>query len=164
MRNEKFTGRVMSLNQLISRQTVNGHLNAQSKRQVLQILAEMAERQLGLEATEVLSRLTEREDQGSTGVGHGVAVPHAALKGLDHMVGLFIRLETPVEFGAIDGLPVDLVFALLAPENSGTEHLRALAKVSRLLRQADLRNQLRALESNDALFALLTHSADSNAA
>jgi nitrogen PTS system EIIA component len=154
----------MSLNQLIRSHGVNGHVNVQSKRQALQVLSEMAERQFGLDAAMVLSRLLEREDQGSTGVGHGVAVPHAALKGLDHMVGLFIRLETPVAFDAIDGVPVDLVFALLAPENSGTEHLRALAKVSRLLRRADLRNQLRALENNDALFALLTHSADSDAA
>ncbi|MGZ3299163.1 MAG: PTS sugar transporter subunit IIA, partial [Asticcacaulis sp.] len=94
----------------------------------------------------------------------GVAVPHAALKGLDRMHGIFIHLETPVEYDSIDNMPVDLIFALFAPEDAGTEHLRALAKVSRLLRQRELREQLRAIDNNDAIYALLTGVADSNAA
>jgi PTS system nitrogen regulatory IIA component len=93
-----------------------------------------------------------------------VAVPHAALPGLDRMHGIFIRLENPVDYESIDDMPVDLIFALLAPEDAGTEHLRALAKVSRVLRQKDLREQLRMIENNDAVYSLLTRSADSNAA
>jgi nitrogen PTS system EIIA component len=154
----------MYLNQLIVRSTVNGHVNAQTKRQAIHVLAEMASRQFGLEVEDVYERLMEREEHGSTGVGHGVAVPHAAFTGLDGMKGLFIRLESPVDYNAIDGVPVDLMFALLAPENSGTEHLRALAKVSRLLRRKEFRDQLRAIGSNDALFALLTHTDESDAA
>ena len=154
----------MYLNQLIHRQAINGHVNAQSKRQALHVLADLAGRTLGLDAEDVFGKLMEREEHGSTGVGHGVAVPHATLKGLDRMTGLFIRLDTPVDYDAIDGVPVDLMFALLAPENSGTEHLRALAKVSRMLRRKEFRDQLRAIGNNDALFALLTHSDESDAA
>jgi nitrogen PTS system EIIA component len=154
----------MYLNQLIVRHTVNGHVNAQTKRQAIHTLAEMASRQFGLDVEGVYERLMEREEHGSTGVGYGVAVPHASFAGLDRMAGLFIRLETPVDYDAIDGVPVDLIFALLAPENSGTEHLRALAKVSRLLRRKEFRDQLRAIGNNDALFALLTHTDESDAA
>ena len=94
----------------------------------------------------------------------GVAVPHARLRDLDRMRGVFIRLETPVEFGAVDDQPVDLVFALLAPAHSRSEHLRALARVSRVLRQADLREQLRQARSTDAVYALLAREARPSAA
>ena len=154
----------MFLDSLLDRRAINAHVSVNTKRQALQMIADMAARQLGLDAGDIHQALLEREKLGSTGVGLGVAVPHAALKGLNRMYGIFIHLETPVEYDAIDDMPVDLVFALLAPENAGTEHLRALAKVSRLLRQKELREQLRAIDNNDAIYALLTRSADSNAA
>lgn len=154
----------MFLTSLLDRRAINGNVSVNSKRQALQVVADIAARQLGLEDDEILQALLEREKLGSTGVGMGVAVPHAALAGLDRMYGVFIRLEEPVAYDAIDDTPVDLIFALLAPENAGTEHLRALAKVSRVLRQRDLREQLRTIENNDAIYALLTESADSNAA
>jgi PTS system nitrogen regulatory IIA component len=154
----------MSLATLLERNAILGHVSVNSKRQALQVIADAVARNLKLDAGDVLQALLEREKLGSTGVGLGVAVPHAALKGLDRMYGVFMRLETPVDYEAIDDMPVDLVFALLAPEDAGTEHLRALAKVSRLLRQKDLREQLRAIDNPDAIYALLTGMADSNAA
>jgi nitrogen PTS system EIIA component len=154
----------MYLNTLLDRRAILGTVSVNSKRQALQLVADMASRLLEQDASAVQHALLEREKQGSTGVGLGVAVPHAALPGLDRMHGFFVRLETPVAYEAIDDMPVDLIFALLAPEDAGTEHLRALAKVSRLLRQKELREQLRRVESADAIYALLTGYADSNAA
>lgn len=154
----------MYLNSLLDRRAILGTVSVNSKRQALQLVADMASRLWEQDASVVQHALLEREKQGSTGVGLGVAVPHAALPGLDRMHGVFVRLETPVAYDAIDDMPVDLIFALLAPEDAGTEHLRALAKVSRLLRQKELREQLRRVESADAIYALLTGYADSNAA
>ena len=154
----------MFLNRLLDRRAINGQVSVNSKRQALQTVADMAARQLNLDAGEILQALLERERTSSTGVGHGVAVPHAALKGLDRMYGIFIHLDTPVDYDSIDDMPVDLIFALLAPEGAGSEHLRALAKVSRVLRQKELREQLRRIDNTDAIYALLTGDADSNAA
>lgn len=154
----------MFLTSLLDRRAINASVSVNSKRQALQVVADIAARQLGLDAGDIHQALIERERLGSTGVGMGVAVPHAALNGLDRMYGVFIRLEEPIDYEAIDDMPVDLIFALLAPENAGTEHLRALAKVSRVLRQKDLREQLRAIENSEAIYALLTGIADSNAA
>lgn len=154
----------MFLTSLLDRRAINASVSVNSKRQALQVVADIAARQLGLDAGDIHQALTDREKLSSTGVGMGVAVPHAALNGLDRMYGVFIRLEDPIDYEAIDDMPVDLIFALLAPENAGTEHLRALAKVSRVLRQKDLREQLRAIENSDAIYALLTGIADSNAA
>lgn len=154
----------MYLNSLLDRRAILGDVSVNSKRQALQAIADMAARQLKLDADDVLQALLEREKLGSTGVGLGVGVPHAALAGLDRMYGIFIRLETPVAYDSIDDMPVDLIFALLAPENAGTEHLRALAKVSRVLRQKDVREQLRRIDNPDAIYAVLTSVASSNAA
>jgi len=154
----------MFLNRLLDRRAINGQVSVNSKRQALQTVADMAARQLNLDAGEILQALLERERTSSTGVGHGVAVPHAALKGLDRMYGIFIHLDTPVDYDSIDDMPVDLIFALFAPAGAGSEHLRALAKVSRLLRQKELREQLRRIDNSDAIYALLTGDADSDAA
>ncbi len=154
----------MYLNSLLDRHAILGNVSVNSKRQALQTIADIAARQLQLEADDVLQALLEREKLGSTGVGLGVAVPHAALAGLDRMYGIFVRLENPVGYDSIDDMPVDLIFALLAPENAGTEHLRALAKVSRVLRQKDVREQLRRIDNPDAIYAVLTGVANSNAA
>lgn len=115
----------------------------------------MAHAEYGLNSAEVLDALQERESLGPTGVGHGVALPHARLHGLDKVAGLFIRLEKPLDFDAVDRQPVDLIFALLAPKSSGVDHLKALALVSRTLRDNDLRNKLRANDNPTALHAVL---------
>jgi len=152
----------MNIGDLLDRTAISVRVNAASKRQVLAVVAEIAARKLGLEAGDILDALMEREQAGSTGVGHGVAAPHARLAGLTRMRGVFVRLEQPVEFDAVDDQPVDLIFALFAPKDAGAEHLRALARVSRLLRQAELREQLRQARSADAIHALLVQ--DSHAA
>lgn len=154
----------MQIGELLDRNAIALRVSAANKRQALALVAEIAARNLGLEAADVLDALAEREQAGSTGVGHGVAVPHARLKGLERMHGVFVRLETPVDFGAVDEQPVDLIFALLAPADHPAEHLRALAKVSRALRQADLREQLRQARSADAVRALLVRDARPTAA
>lgn len=154
----------MDIGDLLDQGAVSARVGATSKRQVLSVIAEVAARNFGVEASDVLAKLLAREQIGSTGVGYGVAVPHARLRGLDRMRGVFLRLETPVEFGAVDDQPVDLVFALLAPSHSRSEHLRALARVSRVLRQSDLREKLRQSKSADAVYALLARDAQPSAA
>ncbi len=126
-----------------------------SKKRLLNELAEMAHAVLGFDAAETLDALQERESLGPTGVGQGVALPHARLRGLDRVRGLFVRLDKPLDYDAVDRQPVDLVFALLAPNSSGVDHLKALALVSRTLRDADLRAKLRANDDPVALHAML---------
>ncbi|MEM6488907.1 MAG: PTS sugar transporter subunit IIA [Pseudomonadota bacterium] len=118
----------------------------------------------GLPARRICEALTAREHLGSTGVGHGVAIPHARIAGLHQIGGLFARLETPIPFEAADGKNVDLMFVLLAPEDAGADHLRALAKVSRLMRDGDLRAKLRQTITANALHALLTEPSNARAA
>ncbi len=154
----------MDLAELLDQGAISARVNASTKRQALSIVAEIAGRALGVKPGDVLAQLMQRERLGSTGVGHGVAVPHARLKGLDRMHGVFVRLETPVDFGAVDEQPVDLIFVLLAPEDHPAEHLRALARVSRALRQADLREQLRQAQGPDAIRALMVREARPTAA
>ena len=145
----------MNIGDLLDRTAISVRVSASSKRQVLAVVAEIAARKLRLDAGDILDALLEREAAGSTGVGHGVAAPHARLAGLERMRGVFIRLEQPVDFDAVDDQPVDLVFALFAPKDAGAEHLRALARVSRMLRQSDLREQLRQARTADAIHTLL---------
>ena len=154
----------MVIGELLNRGAISLRVTASSKRQVLGVIAEIAARSFGLKVSDVLDALVEREAAGSTGVGHGVAVPHARVAGLDQVRGVFVRLETPVAFDAVDDQPADLFFALLAPPEASTEHLRALARVSRLLRQSELRNQLRQALTADAIYALLVREAKPSAA
>lgn len=154
----------MDLGGLLDRGAISPRANATSKRQALSIVAEIAARTLDMKPAEILNRLMERERIGSTGVGHGVAVPHATLPGLDRMHGVFVRLESPIDFAALDEQPVDLIFTLLAPTDHPAEHLRALAKVSRALRQADMRQQLRQAHGVDAIQALMARDAQPTAA
>lgn len=154
----------VDLGELLDAGAISARVNASSKRQALAIVADIAARSIDATAAEIVSKLMAREKLSSTGVGHGVAVPHARLKGLDRMHGVFVRLETPIDFGSVDEQPVDLIFALLAPIDHPAEHLRALARVSRALRQADLRRQLRQAHSVDAVRALLVRDAQPNAA
>jgi len=154
----------MEIGDLLDRRAVTPKAAAASKRQALSLVAETAARRFGLDASDVLEALLAREQLGSTGVGSGVAVPHAKTPGLDRMRAVFVGLETPVDFGSVDGQPVDLLFALLAPEAAGPEHLQAFARVARMLRQSKLRLQLRQARSPDAIYALLAQTAPPSAA
>lgn len=149
----------MMIGDMLDRAAISLRVTASDKRKALAVTAEIAARSFDMDAGDILDALLEREAVGSTGVGHGVAVPHARLTGLDRMRAVFVRLEHPVEFASIDDQPVDLMFALFAPPNAGAEHLRALARVSRLLRQGNLREQLRQARTADALHALLVQDA-----
>lgn len=146
----------MDIGHLLERRAILPKAGATSKRHVLTLIGETAARLYGLNAGEVVGALLTREERGSTGVGLGVAAPHARVKGLDRIHGVFARLETPVAFDAVDDQPVDLIFALFAPVEADSDHLRALARISRSLRRADLREQLRQARSPDAIHALLT--------
>lgn len=154
----------MQIGDLLDRGAIALRVSATDKRQILAHIAELAARNFGLDAGKVLDGLSEREAAGSTGIGHGVAVPHARIDGLDRIRGVFLRVDQPVEFGSIDDQPADLIFALLAPLEAGTEHLRALARVSRMLRNAQLREHLRAAPTPDALHALLIQDVTPSAA
>ena len=149
----------MNIGELLDRQAISLRASAANKKKALAVIAEIAARNFSLDAAVVLDALSEREAADSTGVGHGVAVPHARLEGLERMRGVFVRLEQPVEFESVDDQPVDLLFALFAPKNAGAEHLRALARVSRLLRQANLREHLRHARTADVVHALLVQEA-----
>lgn len=137
---------------------------ASSKRQALHAVAEAAGHALGLDEGRVLEALLEREALGSTGLGSGVAVPHARLEGLERVCAVLVRLETPVAYDAVDDRPVDLLLALFAPPREGAEHLRALAAVSRALRSAELREKLRQARTPDAIRALLVRDTQPTAA
>jgi nitrogen PTS system EIIA component len=129
-------------------------LVAPTKKMLFQQLGLMAERVHGVDSALVIERLTERERLGSTGFGGGIAIPHGKIDGLDHVVGLFVRLAQPVDFTSIDDEPVDLVFMLLSPTDAGAAHLKALAQVSRVLRDRAFVAKLRGAASDDALLAL----------
>ncbi|WP_022706971.1 MULTISPECIES: PTS sugar transporter subunit IIA [Paracoccus] len=146
----------MQISEILQPGAVRSLGQVTSKKRLFQELAELAEAQYGVPASEVLDALQERESLGPTGVGHGVALPHARLHGLEKVAGLFLRLEKPLDFDAVDRQPVDLVFALLAPESGGVDHLKALALVSRTLRDQDLRQKLRANDDAVALHAVLS--------
>jgi PTS system nitrogen regulatory IIA component len=146
----------MQISDILSPAAVRTMSQITSKKRLFQEIAEQARAIYGVEAVQTLDALQERESLGPTGVGHGVALPHARLHGLDRVVGLFLRLEKPLDFDAVDRQPVDLIFALLAPKNAGVDHLKALALVSRTLRDTDLRAKLRANSDPAALHAILT--------
>ena len=135
-----------------------------NKRSLLKQLSEVAAQRLGIKAAVVLASLTDREQLGSTGFGQGVAIPHARIDGLSGSYGLFARLGEPVDYKAIDGRPVDLVFLLLSPADAGAEHLKALAAISRVTRDAATLERLRGARSRDALAALLMGDDERDAA
>jgi PTS system nitrogen regulatory IIA component len=139
-------------------------VKASGKKALLAELASRAASVLKLEERRLFDRLLERERLGSTGIGGGIAIPHGRLAGIDKPLGLFARLVHPVDFDSIDERPVDIVFLLVAPEGSGADHLKALARVSRLLRDRSLVEKLRATESADALYALLVDSVQAQSA
>ena len=154
----------MELVDLLTPESVISKLHATSKKQALQEIARRAAEITGLNERTIFDVLLERERLGSTGVGGGIAIPHGKLPDLTRLYGLFARLERSIEFDAIDERPVDLIFVLLAPEAAGADHLKALARVSRLLRDRSVCEKLRGSETPEALYALLTEPAASHAA
>ena len=154
----------MEIADLVSVDGVVANLKVSSKKQILQELAQRAAVLTGLHERAIFDTLLERERLGTTGVGVGIAIPHGKLTDLDHIYGLFARLAQPVDFEAIDDQPVDLIFLLLAPASAGADHLKALARVSRLLRDKAVCEKLRGSDTPEAIYALLTDSATSHAA
>jgi len=148
----------MQLDMILKAEAVKVVSSATSKKRLFRDLSDAAASAYELDCGVVLDRLLERESLGPTGVGHGVALPHARLSGLDSVLGLFILLEKPLDYESVDRQPVDIVFALFAPEDSGVEHLKALALVSRTLRDADFCAKLRANPSADTLYTILTET------
>ncbi len=148
----------MQLSTLLKPEAVRVTGNATSKKRLCQDLAEFAHSVYRLDPSETLDALQERESLGPTGVGHGVALPHARIEGLDQVVGVFLRLEKPLDFDSVDRQPVDLVFALFAPKDAGVEHLKALALVSRTMRDTSVCAKLRANTDPAALHAVLTEA------
>jgi PTS system nitrogen regulatory IIA component len=146
----------MELGDLITPEAVIPASKAKTKKQVLQEVAERAADLTGLRARDIFETLLQRERLGSTAVGRGIAIPHGRLPALKTIFSVFARLEQPIDFDAGDGEPVDLIFLLLAPEHAGADHLKALARISRLLREPQTIERLRASHDRAALFSALT--------
>lgn len=154
----------MEIASFLSEGSILPSLKASSKKQAFQLLASKAAHITGMPEAMVLETLTARERLGSTGAGHGVAIPHGRFPSLGHIFGVFARLETPIEFDAIDHIPVDLIFLLLVPDSAGAMHLKALAKISRLLKDKSVCEKLRGCTSADAIYVLLTQHQMNDAA
>lgn len=146
----------MELANILAKDSVVICPRVHNKRELLEILAERAAEQVGLDTAVVLDALLKREELGSTALGNGIAIPHGKLSGLKGVVAAFARLEEPVEFDSLDDQPVDLVMMLLAPVGAGADHLKALARVARLLRTDSLVNDLRHSATAERIHALLT--------
>jgi PTS system nitrogen regulatory IIA component len=160
----KMGANVLGCANLITADCVIVNLRAGNKRQVLQELAKKAATLTGHSEDAIYEVLNERERLGTTGIGHGIAIPHGKLPGLDRVHGVFAKLDRPVDFDAIDDQPVDLIFLLLAPADCGADHLKALAKVSRMLRDRILCEKVRGSSTCDAIYALMNQTEDRNAA
>ena len=154
----------MSLADLIVQDAVLPALRVNSKKQLLQEMSARAAQVTGLSEREIFDVILQRERLGSTGVGNAIAIPHGKLTSINHIVGVFARLVTPVNFEALDDQPVDMVFLLLAPEGAGADHLKALSRIARVLRDGELVSKLRQTDSSSALYAYLTAEQASNAA
>ncbi len=154
----------MPLGNFLAAKAVVPALKAANKKQALQTLASKAAELSGRGEREIFETLLQRERLGSTGVGKGTAIPHCKLPGLDRIVGVFARLEKPIDFGALDNEPVDLVFVLLAPEGAGADHLKALAAIARVLRDERIAKQLRGSRDAAGMHAILTAPPASHAA
>jgi len=152
----------MQIADLLSPEGVFAALKVQGKKQLLQELSARAAAIVRLPERRIYETLNERERLGTTGVGQGIAIPHGRLSDVGRIAGLFAQLETPIEYEAVDNQPVDLVFMLLAPEGAGADHLKALARVSRFLRNQTACEKLRAAKSAEALYAILTEPSNAN--
>ena len=154
----------MQLSEFLDFDAIKTGLPGGSKRALLQQLANLAGQRLKLDSAEILASLAERERLGSTGFGQGFAIPHGKIAGLTRIYGLFVRLGDPVNYKALDGVPVDLVFLLLSPPESGAEHLKALAAISRVARNGTNLDKMRGARSRDALAAVLMAADERDAA
>jgi len=154
----------MQLSDFLDFDSINTRLSAGNKRSLLQQLSNSAAQHLDVAPAEVLATITEREQLGSTGFGQGVAIPHGKIESLGRICGLFARLAEPIDYKAIDGRPVDLVFLLLSPANAGAEHLKALAAISRVTRNVPTLEKMRGARSRDALAAVLMGADERDAA
>ncbi|MGR3485285.1 MAG: PTS sugar transporter subunit IIA [Paracoccaceae bacterium] len=154
----------MNLGDILPPDAVRPAPSCASRKKMLHLIGDAAQSVYGLDAEQVAQALAERESLGPTGVGRGVALPHARIAGLDRVRGIFFRLGCPIDFDAVDRAPVDLVFALLAPAGAGVEHLKALALVSRTMRRADICAKLRANPDPEAIHAILTQQTAEQAA
>lgn len=154
----------MELSSILKPEAVKVIAASTSKKRLLHDLGDLAAAAYGVKPEAAVEALLERETLGPTGVGHGVALPHARLTDIDRVVGAFILLEKPIDFEAVDRQPVDVIFALFAPEEAGVEHLKALALVSRSLREAALCTKLRANTDPATLYTILTESQGAQAA
>lgn len=146
----------MDLSSILKPEAVKVISEASSKKRLFQRLGEIAESTYSIDGLQAAEALLERESLGPTGVGHGIALPHARLRDASEVTGVFFKLERALEFNAVDRQPVDLVFALFAPENSGVEHLKALALISRTMRDANVCAKLRANDNPTTLHTVLT--------
>ena len=146
----------MEINDLISSEDIIVNLKSTSKKQALQELARKASLSSGESKRNIFDVLMEREKLGTTGMGDGIAIPHGKFEKIESLRGLFARLERPIDFQSIDSQPVDLIFVLLAPASAGADHLKALARISRLLRDKKLCEKLRGTETTEGLYAILT--------
>jgi PTS system nitrogen regulatory IIA component len=154
----------MPLSDLLAPKAVIPSLKVNNKKQAIQELSAKAAELIGRDEREIFETLLQRERLGSTGVGNGVAIPHCKLPKLNKLVGLYARLTKPIDFEALDGEPVDLVFLLLAPEAAGADHLKALARIARLLRDDQIARKLRAARDADTVYAMLAAPSTSHAA
>ena len=154
----------MNISDLLAPEAVIPGLKVQNKKQLLQELAARAAAVTRLPEKRIFETLTERERLGTTGVGSGIAIPHGRLPGVSRIAGVFARLEGGIDYEAVDSQPVDLVFMLLAPESAGADHLKALARVTRLLRSQATCEKLRAASTAEALYAILTDRGSSSQA
>lgn len=154
----------MELADILTEESVIVCTGLKTKREVLETLAEHAAKLIGQNVTTVLKALTEREALGATGLGNGVAIPHGKFAGLRGVVAVFARLEEPVDFDAVDDQPVDLVMMLLAPMGAGADHLKALARVARVLRTESVVDELRRTSATERLYAILTQPVASHQA
>jgi PTS system nitrogen regulatory IIA component len=158
------TNRPLAMRDLLAPKGVNASLAAANKAEILRGIAQLATATTGKDEHVIFDVLWEREKLGTTGVGSGIAIPHGRIEGLDRVYGFFARLATPVNFDAIDDKPVDLIFLLLAPESAGADHLRALAVVSRLLRDTKLCEQLRRAKNEADIYRILSDAPTAEAA
>ena len=154
----------MTLTDLLSPAAVISPLRANGKKQALQELAQHAATLTGLPDRELFEALLQRERLGSTGIGEGIAIPHGRMPGIDRLVGLFARTEKPIDFDALDDAPVDLIFLLLAPEGAGADHLSALSRAARALRDPSTVKMLRATRDASAIYSVLVDMSKPNAA
>lgn len=154
----------MDLSDLVQVSAILPNLKANSKKQLLQLLAERAATVTGIPEREIFDTVLQRERLGSTGVGNGIAIPHGKLANAKRITGVFARLDHPVDFEALDDQPVDLVFLLLAPEGAGADHLKALSRIARVLRDSDTVAKVRGTHDASAIHALLASAPASHAA